>query len=87
MLCGPGNNGGDGFVAARLLAAEGREVRVALLGEINELRGDARINADRWPGPIIPLGPTALEDAAIVIDAIFGAGLARPVEDVTRETI
>ncbi len=50
-VCGKGNNGGDGFVAARLLRERGREVEVLLLGNVDELRGDARTNAERLPGP------------------------------------
>lgn len=87
VLCGPGNNGGDGFVAARILAERGWPVRLALLGDRGALRGDAGTAAARWPGPIEPLGPAALDGAALVIDAIFGAGLARPIEGIAAETI
>ena len=87
ILCGPGNNGGDGFVAARLLLTQGRDVRVALLGEREKLTGDARANGDLWTGPIMPLSPAVLDEAAIVVDGLFGAGLARPVENVPRETL
>lgn len=75
VLCGPGNNGGDGLVAARLLAALGWPVGVALCGKMDRLMGDARANALRWTGPIKPLEPASLENAELVIDALFGAGL------------
>lgn len=80
VLCGPGDNGGDGFVAARLLRDMGWPVTVALLGARERLTGDAATNAARWDGPIAPLAPTALAGAGLVIDAIFGAGLSRPIE-------
>ena len=79
-LCGPGNNGGDGFVAARILAERGWKVRVALVGEMGALHGDAATAAGRWPGQVEPLMPAVLDDAALAIDAMFGAGLARPIE-------
>ncbi len=80
VLCGPGNNGGDGFVAARILAERGWPVRLALLGERAGLHGDAAAAAGRWPGPAEALTPAALGGAGLAIDAIFGAGLARPIE-------
>jgi len=87
VLCGPGNNGGDGFVVARLLAADGRPVNVALLGEREALKGDAVHNAGRWEGEVAPLTPAALDGAAVVVDAVFGAGLGRPLEGVVAETV
>jgi hydroxyethylthiazole kinase-like uncharacterized protein yjeF len=87
VLCGPGNNGGDGFVAARLLAERGWPVRVALLGKCEALKGDAAAAATRWTGPVEALAPAAIESAGLVIDALFGAGLARPIEGVAAEVI
>jgi hydroxyethylthiazole kinase-like uncharacterized protein yjeF len=79
VVAGPGNNGGDGFVAARRLAAAGREVAVMLFGGEARLKGDAAIARERWPGPVVPAA-APLPAAAVVIDAMFGAGLDRPVE-------
>ena len=79
VVAGPGNNGGDGFVAARRLLAEGQDVTVALLGELAALKGDARIARDRWSGPVID-ATGDWPDAALVIDALFGTGLDRLVE-------
>lgn len=87
VLAGSGKNGGDGFVAARHLVQAGREVRVALLGARDDLAGDAARAAERWTGPVEPLAPEALEHAEIVVDAIFGAGLARPVGGLVREVL
>jgi hydroxyethylthiazole kinase-like uncharacterized protein yjeF len=79
VLAGPGNNGGDGFIAARRLAAAGRPVSVALLGAVGRLKGDAAIARDRWPGPVVAAAPP-LPPAALIVDALFGAGLDRPVQ-------
>jgi NAD(P)H-hydrate epimerase len=87
MLCGPGNNGGDGFVVARLLKAKGWEVRAALLGGREALKGDAAAVAAMWTGEIEPLSPRALEGAELVVDALFGAGLQRPLEGMARDTV
>jgi hydroxyethylthiazole kinase-like uncharacterized protein yjeF len=87
VLCGPGNNGGDGFVAARLLAARGREVTLVLLGERSGLRGDAAVNADRWDGAVEQLSPDCVDGADVVVDALFGAGLGRPVEGVAAAVL
>lgn len=87
VLCGPGNNGGDGFVVARRLEGEGWPVRVALLGERTRLAGDAARAASRWRGAVEELAPAALARAHLVVDAVFGAGLARPVEGVVADTL
>ena len=79
VVAGPGNNGGDGFVAARLLAAAGRAGRPSLLlGDPARLRGDAATAFGRWTGPTLPRRAAA-PDAAVIIDALFGAGLDRAV--------
>jgi len=80
VACGPGNNGGDGFGAARLLRERGYRVRLGLLGARAALKGDAAEMATRWGAAIEPLAPATLVDADLVIDALFGAGLSRPLE-------
>lgn len=87
ILCGPGNNGGDGFVVARLLGEAGWPVRVGLLGNREELKGDARINADRWTGPVEPLSIQQLAGAELVVDALFGAGLTRELTGIAAEIV
>jgi hydroxyethylthiazole kinase-like uncharacterized protein yjeF len=87
VLSGPGNNGGDGFVAARVLAERGWPVRVALLDKVAELRGDAAQAASRWPGATEAMEPASLDGVTLVVDGIFGAGLARPVEGAAEAII
>lgn len=80
VLCGPGNNGGDGFVAARHLAAAGWPVRVALLGPRAALKGDVAWAASGWAGAVLALDEAEPGEGALVVDALFGAGLARPLD-------
>jgi ADP-dependent NAD(P)H-hydrate dehydratase / NAD(P)H-hydrate epimerase len=87
VIAGPGNNGGDGFVAARLLVERGREVRLMLVGDRARLKGDAAQAAARWQGPIEPADPAKSGTAAVIVDALFGAGLDRPVERAARAII
>ena len=87
VLCGPGNNGGDGFVVARILVEAGWPVKVGLLGAHDALKGDARVNADRWSGEIHPLEAELLGGTGLVVDALFGAGLARPLDGLALEII
>jgi hydroxyethylthiazole kinase-like uncharacterized protein yjeF len=87
VLCGPGNNGGDGFVAARLLAEAGWLVRIALLGPRNHLKGAARYHADLWREDVESLTPAVIDGAELVVDALFGAGLSRALEGEAAETL
>ncbi|MGN1285135.1 MAG: NAD(P)H-hydrate dehydratase [Bradyrhizobium sp.] len=87
VVAGRGNNGGDGFVAAAELAARGREVSVILLCERDSLQGDAALAAKDWKYPVLPFNPQALGKPALIIDALFGAGLNRPVKGDPLEMI
>ena len=87
VLCGPGSNGGDGFVAARRLAEADWPVRVALLVSRESLRGEAAHHAGLWRGPVEPVTPAALDGAELVVDALFGAGLSRALEGATALTL
>lgn len=86
VVTGSGNNGGDGFVAARLLAEGGYAVDVLRVGS-TELRGDAATAAQRWRDSTIAASPERLAGANAIIDALFGAGLDRPVEGSARAMI
>jgi hydroxyethylthiazole kinase-like uncharacterized protein yjeF len=79
-LCGPGNNGGDGYVAAAALRAAGWSVRVASLSDPADLKGDAALARDLWSCPVLPSASLHDLSGALVIDALFGAGLTRPLE-------
>jgi NAD(P)H-hydrate epimerase len=87
VLCGPGNNGGDGFVAARLLAAAGWPVSVFQLGECDGLTGDAALAARGWRAEVEPLESFVAGKFGLVIDALFGAGLSRPLEGAARTAV
>lgn len=86
VLAGPGNNGGDGYVAARLLEAAGWPVAVAALAPPSP-GTDAAAVAARWRGPVLPFAPAEAARAGLVIDAVFGAGLSRPVDGLAAETL
>ena len=86
-VVGPGNNGGDGFVAARILVERGYSVRLLLVGDADRLKGDAALAAGRWNGPLEAASPAGLAGAGVVIDALFGAGLDRAVEGMARAMI
>lgn len=87
VLCGPGNNGGDGFVVARLLKEWGWEVEVFLYGDPERMPPDARVNYERWRGmgevkPLVPNRSTDGEKPDLVVDALFGTGLSRPITGI-----
>ena len=86
VVCGPGNNGGDGFVAARLLRERGYGCAWACWAP-RGLKGDAAAMAARWGEPIEPLSPASLAGADLIIDALFGAGLSRPLEGVAADVV
>ncbi|MEQ9144635.1 MAG: NAD(P)H-hydrate dehydratase [Parvibaculaceae bacterium] len=87
VLCGPGNNGGDGFVIARVLRDQGWGVSLFLLGDRSALKGDAAHMAHKWNGPIHPLTADAVDGADLIVDALFGAGLSRDVEGLVASVI
>jgi ADP-dependent NAD(P)H-hydrate dehydratase / NAD(P)H-hydrate epimerase len=87
VLCGPGNNGGDGLVVARMLRTQGWPVCVGLMGQAAAYKGDAAVNVMRWDGETVPLSPEALNGAELVVDALFGVGLARPLAGVALQTV
>src|SRR5258707_11823144 len=100
ILCGKGNNGGDGFVVAHRVTKDVHniEVRVFLFGKLNELRGDALKNAQRWKkssGVLSTVSTKAewdkvrpqMASADVVIDALFGTGLRGPVTGLPAQAI
>jgi len=98
VVCGAGNNGGDGFVVARHLLARGAEVQVFLTGSSERVTGESRINHDSFidlggelaelpqGAPLEPL-EAALEHADFVVDALFGTGLDRPIQGHLADVI
>jgi NAD(P)H-hydrate epimerase len=97
IVCGVGNNGGDGFVVARLLKTHGRDARVLFAGDPARLRGDALANHRAWidaggalanvdEGSLAALD-TALAEAELVVDAVFGTGLDRDLSGLPSEVV
>lgn len=95
VLCGPGNNGGDGYVVARLLRDMGYQVHVAAFGDPERLKGDARTNWQRWHGGVAEFSTSSMLGAAQaaatsgqkhlpIVDALFGIGQRAPLDDVTE---
>ena len=98
MLCGHGNNGGDGLVVARTLLQRGVDVSVFLIGRIADVRGDARINLDilgRVGLTVVEIADSQawelhsseVRDAALIVDAIFGTGLARAASGLIETVV
>lgn len=87
VLCGPGNNGGDGFVVALALAEAGWPVRVASLGPVEGLTGDAAHFAAQWGEPVAGFDARCLDGAELAVDAVFGAGLNRAVDGTAAEVL
>jgi hydroxyethylthiazole kinase-like uncharacterized protein yjeF len=87
VVAGRGNNGGDGFVAATELVARGRQVSIILLCDRDTLQGDAALAARGWKGPVLPCDARAVGTPALIIDALFGAGLNRPVKGDPHDII
>ena len=88
VVCGKGNNGGDGLVVARLLRDRGRQVDVLVLAAADEFRGDARTNLERLEGPApVPFTPSALTGTSAIVDAILGTGFEGEPRDPARSAI
>ncbi len=87
VFCGPGNNGGDGWVAARILREQGFAVEIGVLGDPHVLRGDAARAFADWGGAFVAAEQLDPRGADLVIDALFGAGLSRPLDGLALEIV
>jgi hydroxyethylthiazole kinase-like uncharacterized protein yjeF len=87
VLCGPGSNGGDGFIAARLLEARGYRVRLGLLGRLETLKGDAAEAARRYGRAPEPAASFDFAEADLIVDALYGAGLDRDLTGESRALV
>lgn len=87
IYCGIGNNGGDGYVAARLLVEAGWEVSLCAIGDVGRLRGDAALAAKAWHGPVLSPEQVTPEAYTLIIDALLGAGLDREVSGALADVL
>lgn len=87
VAAGPGQNGGDGFVAASLLAGEGYRVSLGLLGSVDRLSGDAALAARDWNGAVQPVEALPFAEADLIVDALFGTGLGRDLQGAARMAV
>lgn len=87
VLCGPGNNGGDGFMVAELARRAGWPVEVVSMLPPSALHGDAKTAAEYYQGPVLPFSVESIRPELLVVDALFGTGLERPVEGMTRQIL
>jgi ADP-dependent NAD(P)H-hydrate dehydratase / NAD(P)H-hydrate epimerase len=90
VVCGTGNNGGDGFVAARMLKDKGWQVTLASVGDVEEIKGDAKIARNKWNmagGATRTFSKDLLKESNLVVDALFGTGLTRDAEGAYKDAI
>ena len=87
VLCGPGNNGGDGFCAARHLKQRGYRVELRTISDPSALKGDAAEMARRWDGPAPAASEAAFQSSAVIVDALFGAGLSRALTGPAADAV
>ncbi len=87
ILCGPGNNGGDGFVVARHLDEWGYPVSLRCSVLPSKLKGDAKTAASKWRGAVEPMSSSGFEDAAVIVDCLFGTGINKPIEGELADII
>ncbi|MFC3051140.1 NAD(P)H-hydrate dehydratase [Kordiimonas pumila] len=87
VLCGPGNNGGDGFVTARYLDDWGYPVRVIAVSSLDEMTSDAAEMAEIWRGQTDKIDAARLKNVSVVVDCLFGTGLSRPIEEPIADLI
>ncbi|MBY0406506.1 MAG: NAD(P)H-hydrate epimerase, partial [Rickettsiales bacterium] len=90
VVCGTGNNGGDGFVTARMLKEKGWDVSLTSVGNIDDIQGDAKAAKDKWNmtgGATRTFNRELLNDARLVVDAMLGTGITRDVDGAFKDAI